>query len=953
MSKQEAKLKIIDLVKKFHALESSKIKSFNEAATKQGFIQPLFEALGWDFSDTDEVSPEDNTSNGRVDYAFKLHGVSQFYVEAKPFKEDVHDPKHIKQAVSYAYNKGVTWAVLTNFQSLRVFNAQKTEPFISIDCDLYETDFERLWLLSKESLTSGLLNQEAVKWGALPVLIPVEKRLFTQMRVWREQLFNQIFRYNEKFGLKPEQVDDIIQKLFNRLVFIRTAEDRGIEEKGLLALLHQWKTSGAKGKLFDAVRQLFKEYDGYYDSELFDQTLQHLLDNPEIFVENEVIESILIGLYEISGSMANYNFNDIDADVLGAVYEQYLGHVAEVMKQRAKDAQMKMELGQAVETYTLTAKKERRKEHGIYYTPKFITDYIVKETVGRFLQENAGYPDKLHNIKILDPACGSGSFLIRAYDELLKYHAKELKKPLDKLDQWERLPILTNSIFGVDLDKQAIDFTRLNLLLRSLAHREPLPFLGDNIKQGNSLISGTDEELEKYFGAGWQSQHPFNWQDEFSSVMDRGGFDVVIGNPPYIRQEQLSEFKPLWQKNFECYDGVADIYVYFFERGLQLLKEGGFLAYISSNKYFRSGYGKKLREYLSSNTTIAQIIDFGDAPVFEAISYPSIIVLRKSSPNKNKTRIFTWNPAEQIEKFSAVVASSSSTINQKELTADGWHLESKSILRLLEKLNKTGKPLGEYVGDRFYRGLTTGLNEAFVVDRTTRDRLIMEHSSSADLLKPFLRGKDVKRWHVSFAEQYLIKIESSENVSHPWSGKTVEEAENIFASTYPAIHNWLNTYRKGLIARDDKGKYFWELRSCKYWQEFEQPKIILGRFMNKATFTFDNKNYFHNDALYMIAGANEYVVGVLNSSVSWWYLTHICTDLQNGYLQAFRQNLFQIPFPVTNKPEAIESIVNKILLAKAKDSKADVSKLEHQIDQLVYQLYKLTPEEIAIVEGKK
>ena len=448
--------------------------------------------------------------------------------------------------------------------------------------------------------------------------------------------------------------------------------------------------------------------------------------------------------------MANYNFNDIDADVLGAVYEQYLGHVAEVMKQRAKEAQTKMNLGVSAQSYTLTAKKERRKEHGIYYTPKFITDYIVQETVGRFLRKMPSYPDKLHNIKILDPACGSGSFLIRAYDELLRYRAKELKNQVDKLDQWERLPILTNSIFGVDLDKQAMEITRLNLLLRSLAHREPLPFLGNNIKQGNSLVSGTDAELEQYFGANWQNQHPFNWQDEFSDVMAKGGFDVVIGNPPYIRQEQLSEFKTLWQKSFECFDAVADIYVYFFERGLQLLKEGGYLAYISPNKYFRSGYGKKLREYLSSKTTIEQIIDFGDAPVFEAVTYPSIIVLSKTLPNKNNTRIFTWNPDAPVEKFSAVVTSGNSTINQKELTADGWHLESKGTLSLLEKLRKVGKPLGKYVGDKFYRGLTTGLNEAFVIDNEVKDRLIAEHPSSNELLKPFLRGRDVKRWHAKF-----------------------------------------------------------------------------------------------------------------------------------------------------------------------------------------------------------
>jgi hypothetical protein len=178
------------------------------------------------------------------------------------------------------------------------------------------------------------------------------------------------------------------------------------------------------------------------------------------------------------------------------------------------------------------------------------------------------------------------------------------------------------------------------------------------------------------------------------------------------------------------------------------------------------------------------------------------------------------------------------------------------------------------------------------------------------------------------------------------------EAEEVFASSYPAIYKWLNTYRKELVERDDQGKYFWELRSCKYWSKFEESKIILGRFMNKATFAFDKNGYFHNDALYMITGANEYVVGVLNSSVSWWFLSQICTDLQNGYLQAFRENLFQIPIPVNPNQSEIGTLVNKILTAKSKDPKADVTKLEHQIDQLVYQLYNLTPEEIKIIEGQ-
>jgi type I restriction-modification system DNA methylase subunit len=948
MTKEEAKLKIAELVEKYQKLTPKEIKGFNEAATKQGFIEPLFRALGWDFENTNEVSPEENASNGRVDYAFKLNNVSQFYVEAKPLKADLNREDYVKQAVSYSYARGVTWAILTDFESIRFFNALQNKPFISLSCIDYITKFDDIWLLSKTATITDELNKQAREYGAMPPFIPIEKRLFKQLSLWRESLFNEIYRYNEDKKLQREQVDSMIQKLFNRLIFMRTAEDRKIEENGLRALLNQWKTGGSKGYLIKPLRALFVEYEGYYDSELFSH---HLLDE-DIFIDNESLQSVLEGLYEIPGSLASYNFNDIDADVLGAVYEQYLGHIAEVVKQQVQKAQAKMALGIETTTFTMTDKKERRKEHGIYYTPKIITDYIVKETVGKYLQENAGYPDKLLNVKILDPACGSGSFLIRAYDELLKNRASILGKPVDKLDQWERLPVLTNSIFGVDLDKQAVEVARLNLLLRSLAHREPLPYLGNNIKNGNSLISGTDEELEKYFGAEWEKQRPFNWQDEFSGVMEKGGFDIVIGNPPYIRQEQLSQFKPLWQKEFECYNGAADIYIYFFERGLQLLREGGYLAYISPNKYFRSGYGKKLREYLTTKTTIEQIIDFGDAPVFDAITYPSIIVLRKIPTSQNQTRIFTWNPTEHLEKFSSVVASDSSTISQEELTAAGWHLESKSSLSLLAKLRKAGKPLGEYVNERFYYGIKTGLNDAFVVNKQVRDNLLVEDASSSKLLKPLLRGKDIKRWGVSFGEQYLIKIESSENATHPWSGKSVVEAENIFANTYPAVFKWLNSSRKDLIDRADQGKYFWELRSCKYWHEFDQPNIVWGNLAVEPKFGFTQVGFCVSAPASILVSNSKYLLGILNSRVTQYLVSQSAAERQGGYLEYKPMYISPLAIPEQPKDEKISSIVDKILIAKSKDPLADVTKLERQIDLLVYQLYKLTPEEIKIIEGE-
>lgn len=430
-----------------------------------------------------------------------------------------------------------------------------------------------------------------------------------------------------------------------------------------------------------------------------------------------------------------------------------------------------------------------------------------------------------------------------------------------------------------------------------------------------------------------------------------GGFDVVIGNPPYVRQEQIKALKPALQKQYSCYTGVADLYVYFYERGFQLLQPGGVLTYISSNKYFRAGYGEKLRRFLSQNAAVRQLIDFGDAPVFTAIAYPSIISLTKTTPTAAQTRAFTWQPGPPLEEFDRIFAAHSFLMPQTELTAAGWRLEGQTTLRLLDKLRRAGKPLGEYVKGRFYRGVLTGLNEAFVVDRATRDKLIAEHPSSAELLKPFLRGRDVKRWRVNFAGQYLIKIESSENKKHPWSDKPADKAEEIFTKTYPAIYRWFQQHRAALINRQDQGNYFWELRSCKYWQEFEQPKIILGRFMNKATFAFDKQSFFHNDALYMIAGATEYVVAVVNSLASWWFLSQICTDLQNGYLQAFRENLFQIPIPEPPNPNPLESLVAQILAAKKANPAANVSTLEAEIDRLVYQLYGLTEEEIALVEG--
>ena len=282
------------------------------------------------------------------------------------------------------------------------------------------------------------------------------------------------------------------------------------------------------------------------------------------------------------------------------------------------------------------------------------------------------------------------------------------------------------------------------------------------------------------------------------------------------------------------------------------------------------------------------------------------------------------------------------------------------VQRLLEKLCKTGKPLGEYVDGRFYRGIVTGLNEAFVIDRETRYRLVTEHPSSNRVIKPFLRGRDIKRWSISFGEQYLLFI--------PWhfplhedkniSGAS-ERAEQAFKKNYPAVYKHLLSYKKQLEARneDETGiRYEWyALQRCAatYEKEFDETKIAYPNICKRNEFAWDDKGYYYNQKAFIIPGASKYLLGILNSTVITWLFDKLLAKLQNGFYEPSAIFMKDFPIPVTSKPESIEALVNKISSTKSKDPGADVSDLERQIDQVVYQLYGLTPEEIAVVEGKK
>ena len=911
-SKQESLQGITKLVAKYQTLDERTTRTFSEADTRRVFIMPLFQALGWDVYSREEVAEEVKAAVGRVDYVFRLHGVSQFYLEAKALRADLTRPEYVKQAITYAYNKGITWAVLSDFEGLQIYNAQTGRLFINLSYDNYLRDFDDLWLLSKESFQTDALNERAEKYGALPPRLGIEQRLFNQLCHWREELFNQLHLHNEY--LSVSQIDEVIQRLFNRLIFIRNCEDRQIEDRVLLSTVNEWRGGGHKGELIEKLRHIFRDFDGYYDSDLF---AYHLTDTKEVIIESATIENILNGLYEIPGGMASYDFSIIDADVLGAVYEQYLGYVAAIVKQRAREAQARMDLGIPSETtFELTAKKQRRKEHGIYYTPKFVTNYIVKETVGRLLEERSY--NEILNIKILDPACGSGSFLIRAYDELLNYHAYQRSKPVAELDQWERRAILLGNIFGVDLDMQAVEIARLNLLLRSLARRETLPSLADNIRRGNSLISGTEEELKNYFGDNWWEKNPFNWEEEFNGIMADGGFDVVIGNPPWVFTRDVDFGEPMKRYFSDRYVGASgkvNSYALFIWRGVSLLRPNGLFSMIIPNTFLRATTYEDLRRNLLENYSLLEITDAGP-DVFPGVTASTAILIIKKDKKSRKVRVNSLSKAGKSELINSI---STRTILKAPAAVISIYAD-KTFEQIANRLETYCEPLSTYI-----QYLISGIQTW----KQHKSNFIADRQLSADY-KPLLEGKDIGRYELHFAERYILYDRKVLNVM---------QDESIFLLK-----------DKILIQRVSGGA---------------QPiKATLDR---DSFYTFNSIN-----TLVCRGVDNRYILGCLNSKfINWFYYNKFTnrSSLTVNISARFLRNLPIRRIDFSNPAEKkihddLVALVSKMLELNKRlgpirntycnerdELLREIERTDKEIDNLVYELYGLTEEERQIIEN--
>ena len=433
----------------------------------------------------------------------------------------------------------------------------------------------------------------------------------------------------------------------------------------------------------------------------------------------------------------------------------------------------------------------------------------------------------------------------------------------------------------------------------------------------------------------------------------REGFDIVIGNPPYILHRNILALKPALKTQFEAFfASTADISVYFYKRGEKLLRERGILTYICTNKFMRSGYGKNLRHFLSAEMSLQSLLDFGSVSVFEAAVDTCIVLVEKGVPAaENHFRAAPLRQSSEDFNVTEAFETQSFLMQASQLTAEEWVLTSPDAIALLKKLQGTGVPLGE---TQLFFGIKTGCNDAFIIDETVRQQLTSEDANSGELIKPLLRGRDVRRWQAKWANRYLITIASSANREWPWSNAEDEaSAERIFAETYPAVHRHLSNYRDRLIARADKGTFYWELRSCAYYDAFTKPKVIYPDISPFMRACYDTTNALCLQTTYVLPTTDFSLLAILNSRVFDWYARHKFQSLNDpwagGGLRFIRQYMAHAPIAARTAAQQAElsRLVSQILAAPDSDN---VRALERQIDAVVYQLYGLSSAEIALIE---
>ncbi len=896
-------------------ITSGKIKSIKETALSADFKTKIVESvLGYTspVGNTDyTVESEQAILKGSVDLALghfsdgKADIIAPFELKGAKTKDlDAIMPGRnktpVQQAWEYATNNvGTKWVLVSNYLEIRLYGfGEGTQAYEQFDmARLHEPqEYARfMLLLSAENLLGGktadLLTESRREDK------DITDALYADYKALRSTLIDGI-RHTTP-GIDPLGSIATAQTVLDRILFIAFAEDTGLLPKNILEQAFESEDKFNPRPVWDNFKGLFNAIDRGSN------TLGVPRYNGGLFSPDTTIDALALSddICERFKKIGDYDFaSEISVTVLGHIFEQ---SIADVERLQA------IARGEEAEEEKAKGTSGRRKRDGVVYTPDYIARFIVEQTIGTHIREIfdatlqgfakkgadvsdygnipwkrksaeleawRAYRDRLTKLRIVDPACGSGVFLVMAFDFL----KAELNRVNDKVTALEGKDqpdffdpdseILTNNLFGVDVNSESVEIAKLSLWIKTARRGKVLDSLDDNIMVGDSLIEDSNFAY---------LNHPFTWQTAFPEIFAEGGFDIVLGNPPYVRMEFLKAMKPYLEKRFEVVSDRADLYAYFFERGLKLLKDGGRMGYISSATFFKTGSGKPLRDYLLREATLETIVDFGDLQVFEGVTtYPAILTMQHRPPAKGHELQF-WNVEDlPASNFRATYRALAAPYPQSGLTSGSWELESPALRALRAKIRKGRKTLKEVYGSPLY-GIKTGLNAAFVIDTKTKDQLCAQDPNSADLLKPFLEGKDLKRWRSEPRGRWIIYIPKN----------------RIKIDDYPAIRDWLLPFKTKLEKRATKQEWF-ELQQAQeaYAVHFEGVKIAYGEFSPEGLFSLDSGNFINNKC-YFIAEKTPWLLAFLNSKIFWLCVTGESVPVRGGFYQMHSQFVERIPIP--------------------------------------------------------
>jgi type I restriction-modification system DNA methylase subunit len=998
---EDARKAIGDLVERFAAnRDHYRAPSYNEETARSEFITPFFEALGWDVHNRSGAAErykdcvhEESIKVGDYtkapDYSFRIGGNKVFFVEAKkPSVDLATDPLPAFQLRRYAYSTKLSLSVLTDFEELAVYDTRLTPRpsdkagvgrVLFWKCEEYLDKLDEIWgLLSKEAVLTGAFDRYAAstkKRGTMPV----DAEFLKDIEEWRDELARNIALRNGE--LTVEDLNFAVQTTIDRIIFLRVAEGQGAEEYGTLQALSNGNNVHAR------LVALYHRADQRYNSGLFDFERDPI--TPSLQIDDKVIKGIVGKLYERSP----YDFSAIPVEILGNVYEQFLGRVIHLTKSHQARVEEKPEV---------------KKAGGVFYTPSFVVKHIVDRTLGPLCKGKT--PKQMKGLRVLDPACGSGSFLLQAYQLLLDEHLAwyEAHDPAShkkevylgpgkkwRLTSAEKHAILLSSIFGVDIDTQAVEVSKLSLLLKvlegetaqtlrqfGLFGERALPSLERNIRCGNSLIEHadvkglfTDDEEKKRINA-------FDWKKEFPKVFAEGGFDVVIGNPPYIRVQAMQEWAPREVELYkELYRSAAsgnyDIYVVFVEKALKLLNAEGRLGFIIPQKFWQVQFGEPLRALLTEARHVAHVTNFRNNQAFASAFVNTAIHVFTKQPN---TR-FSYIEIPPLEKggslAAALATASESRIPASVLGRGPWILKPAPVLELLRKLTKGHQTL-ETVTDRIFQGLKTSADRVYVLDlvhagksviRARSPELDEEVQLEADLCHPLIKGTEM-RPYTPLPHKRVVLFPYGLNDD----GRVALIGEKKLKSEFPLAWKYLLANRTTLEKREDgrmRGDKWYAYIYPKALDVMSMPKLITPDLAPRSSFLLDDRG-----AYFILGGAaggygllpkdgvdRLCLLGLLNSRLLSFVMTAGGQQMESGYYSFEARFIRGAPIELPTGPAAksfralVERMLDlkrQLLAAKSPHEKTrlerQVGSTDEEIDDLVYGLYGLSSGEIELVK---